>query len=214
MSQKSKLYGRWFIIRNLGFVNVIRFSIEALFCVRYYYVLKLNLKKLIPCSVERMPMGTMALIQPEDFKRIKTVLKNMPQQDRREILSRINFYNKGFYGCYVMKTGDDIASLQWLIEPKENPIIEKHYGRMFYILHETQAMVDNVFTFPQYRGRGYQSLISRNLLKLALERGYTTAIVYIQNDRISTLNEFIDMGFKITKRLTQIRILGYTFRNL
>jgi hypothetical protein len=214
MERNPKPLGRWFIIRKLGFINVVQFVCETLFCVKYYYVLKLNLKKLNPRSVERTPRGTLVAIQPQDFEWIKTHLKNLPRHARREILSRINFYNKGFHNCYVMKTGDDVACLQWLVEPKENPVIREFYKRMFYPLHETQVMVDNVFTFPQYRGRGYQSIISRNLLELALDRGYTSAIVYIQNDRISTLNDFFDMGFKITKRLYQMRILGVTFRNL
>ena len=214
MERKSKPLGRWFIIRNLGFINVIQFALETIFFIKHYYVLKLNLKKLAPCPVERKPQGTLGLIQPEDFEWIKTHLKSLTRQTRREILSRFNFYNNGFYNCYVMKIDGDIACFQWLIESKENQVIRKFYRRMFYSLHETQVMVDNVFTFPQYRGRGYQSLITRNLLKLALDRGYTTAIIYIQNDRILTLNEFIDMGFKITRRLYQMRIFGYTFRNL
>ena len=214
MERKSKKLSRWFILRNLGFINLIKLVSENLFCVKHYYVLKINLRKLNPYPVERKPRGTLALIQPEDFEKIRTQLKCLTRYSRREMLSRINFYNKGFHNCYVMKTDDDIACLQWLIEPKENSIIRQYFKRMFYPLHETQVMVDNVFTFAQYQGRGYQSLISRNLLKLSMDRGYTTAITYIQYDRISNLNEFFDMGFKITRLLCQIRIFGVTFRNL
>ena len=180
----SNQYSRWFILKHFGIVNLFKIIPERFFSVNHLYVAKLNLKKLNPDLSYPKPRGTLGLIQPEDFSWIRTHLHDLNSQDKRDLLSRIHFYNNGFHGCYVIKIDDEITCL------------------------------DNVFTFPQYRGRGYMTFISKSVLKIALEKGYTTAITYIRKDKIATINEILSMGFKFTRLLREIKILGFALRNL
>ena len=214
MKKTSNQYSKWFILKNFGIVNLFKIIPERFFSINHLYVAKLNLKKLNPDLSYPKPQGTLGLIQPEDFSWIRTHLHDLNSQDKRDLLSRIHFYNNGFHGCYVIKIDDEITCLQWLIEPGENSVIDRHYKRVFYRLHDKEVIMDNVFTFPQYRGRGYMTFISKSLLKIAIEKGYTTAVTYIRKDKISTLNEILSMGFKLTRLLREIKFLGFSLRNL
>jgi GNAT superfamily N-acetyltransferase len=214
MTQEPASFNTRTILLKLGFRNLLTIALERLLSINHFYIAKMNLKKMNLHQAVRKPQGTLCLVQPEDFMRILNQLEDLNGKDRREFLSRMIFYNHGFHSCYCVKVDEDIACIQWLLEPVDNPLIEKYYKRQFYPLHQQQVIIDNVFTFPRYRGRGYLSMISTHLLTLALEKGYTSAITYIRKDKVSTLNEFFQLGFKLTKLVRETKIFGNAVRDL
>jgi hypothetical protein len=42
---------------------------------------------------------------------------NLDSEGRREVLARLNFYQNGSKNCYVIRSGNEIAYLQWIIFP-------------------------------------------------------------------------------------------------
>jgi ribosomal protein S18 acetylase RimI-like enzyme len=75
-------------------------------------------------------------------------------------------------------------------------------------------MIENVFIFPRFRGRGYLPFGTLQLLELAINKKYPTAICYIRKDRINALNEFTKLGFKIIKLVKEFRFMGMVWRTL
>ena len=146
------------------------------------------------------------------------MMERIPDGDsasRRELVGRVLFYESGLHNCYgVANSRDEIVYLQWLIHPSDNKTLQRQYPRKFYPLSNNQVMVENAFTLPTHRGLGLMSTVSLQLLHIACDEGLKSAICYIRKDRISPLNEFIQMGFKITKIATEYRILGKTWRKL
>ena len=132
----------------------------------------------------------------------------------RSIVGRLHFHASGFSNCYVMTAGEEIAYLQWLILPADNDVIRSRFSTKFYPLGERQVMVENVFTFPKFRGRGLLPYGTLHLLQLARDKGFSSVICYIRKDNITSLNEFFRMGFKITKMVQEYKVLGRTWRTL
>jgi hypothetical protein len=113
-----------------------------------------------------------------------------------------------------MRHGDDIAYIQWIIFPTENHLIIRNYSGRYYPLTAKQVMIENAFTFPRYRGRGYFLSGTMQLLELAKNSGHSSAICYIRKDRIVPLNEFTQMGFKIIKMVREYKLFGKVWRTL
>lgn len=214
MTQTRQPVSNRAVLLKMGFLNLLTIALERLFSVHHFYVAKINLKKFNPDSSGKKAEGGLQRVQPDDFLKMTEHLEPLSRSDRRELLSRMIFYNNGFHSCYCIKVHNEIACIQWLIEPEDNDIIRQYYRNQFYPLRSGQVIVDDLFTFPKYRGRGYLHLILSRLLCLAKDRGYTTAMTYIRKDKISILNDFLRTGFKLTTLLREIKIFGFAYRNL
>jgi len=176
--------------------------------------MKVNLQTLSDYPLKRNPTGKLSPASEDDFLEIKQLVETYSTEDRREILGRILFYERGFRNCFVMKVDSKIAYFQWILYPDENVNIRKYFKNTFYSLNEHQVMIENAFTFPEFRGRGYLPFVSRLLLNKAKEDGYKSAIGYIRTDKITSLNEFFKMGFKITQNIWELKLFGKIYRNL
>jgi hypothetical protein len=204
-----KDYLRCLGIRSLGLILLRR-----LFYIHHVLIMKLNLKTFQPRSFERPPGGDLRLLTPEDMPRLLSAAASLKAEDRRELLARIHFYDLGFSKLYGVFTGSEIAYIQWLVTPEDNPVIRARYHRLFFELKPGQVLLENVFTFPRYRGLGYLPFATERLLVKAREMGFQTVIVYIRNDKITTLNEFVQMGFRFANLLRIFQVFGFIRRKL
>jgi hypothetical protein len=201
-------------LRCLGLRSVGLILLKRIFFVHHVSVLKLNLKTFAPRSFERPPAGTLSPLTADDVRRLLSGVPALPEPDRRELMARIHFYGLGFTRVYGVKVDGEIAYIQWLVTPEDNPVIRDRYRRVFFELKPGHVMLENVFTFPRYRGLGYLPFISQRLLIQAREEGFQTAVVYIREDKLSTLNEFVAMGFRFANQLRIIQAFGFVRRRL
>ena len=203
------------LLSAAGFGCLVGAAMRNLAALNHYYILQRSLKDPIPGG-ERFP-GVAGLWKAteEDMERMTSTLRSLDPESRRELLSRILFYRCGFRNCHVAKSrSGEIAYIQWLIYPKENSVIAKHFRRRFRPLREREVMLENGFTFPRYRGLGILRNATLRLMGTAREEGYDWAIAYIKKERIIPLNEFLGMGFKITRILSEYKLAGFVTRNL
>lgn len=208
---KSKLY---FIMDSLDEYSIFQLLLNRLYSVTYYLVIKINLKFLTEFPLKRTPPGELSLLTSDDLIFIKQNIKSYGQSDRKEILARIQFYEQGFRHCYIVKVNNKIAYLQWLIYASENHLIRKYYPKIFFPVKENQVIIENAYTFPEFRGMGYLPYVSRLLLKKAQDKDCYSAIGYIKIHKIASLNEFYQMGFKTIRLLKEIKLIGFKHRNL
>ena len=201
-------------LRCLGIRSLCVILLKRLFYVHHVLIMKLNLKTFQPRSFERTPGGELCLLTRDDIPQLLSSVSSLEKEDRKELLARLYFYDLGFSMLYGIKTEGQIAYIQWLITPEDNPVIRKHYQRLFFELKPGQALLENVFTFPKYRGRGYLRFGSEQLLVKARELGFQTVIAYIRIDKITTFNEFANMGFRFANLLRIIQVFGFIRRKL
>jgi len=134
---------------------------------------------------------------------------------RRQLIGRALFYEKGFTNCYALKTEKgDIACLVWIIYPTENQLLKTYFSREYYQLKDNMVMLEKIFTFPKFRGLGFFAAITVELLNMAKEQGYQSAVGYIRHDVIISLNEYMRLGFRIHKIVRESKIMGFTIRRL
>jgi hypothetical protein len=200
--------------RLLGFRSLFVILLKRFFYIHHVLIMKMNLTTFRPRSFERIPAGELCLLTPDDIPKLLSAVPSLGEEDRKELMARIHFYNLGFSKLYGIKTEGQIAYVQWLITDEDNPVIRKHYQRLFFELKPGQALLENVFTFPQYRGRGYLRFGSEQLLVKARELGFQTVIAYIRIDKITTFNEFANMGFRFANLLRIIQVFGFIRRKL
>lgn len=202
-----------YTLRSLGPHHFLRLIFSMIFSVNHYYLLGKNLSAAEEGAPERSGDVTMERVTEQDLAALQEAVPSLGAADQREVLSRLFFY-QDFGNCYVMKKKGEIVYLQWVIFPAENPTIAAKYPTKFYPLSERQVMIENAFTFPRHRGKGFLLHGTRHLLQMAKREGYSCAICYIRKDRIPSLNEFSKMGFRIVKMLTEYKILGWGWRTL
>lgn len=198
---------------HLKLKDTLSISLTRLYSINHFYILKRNL--LLPSGGKIRPSVTLSKISSADIRELVKCIHTLDAESKKEIISRILFYQAGFKNCYIARTkNNEIAYLQWLVFPSENPIIKKYFSRKFYSLQEGQVMIENAFTFPKFRGLGLLPGITRELMTIAKESGHRAAITYIRKDKIASLNEFINMKFKIIKLVKEYRFIGITIRRL
>ncbi|MBD3347196.1 MAG: hypothetical protein GF401_19250 [Chitinivibrionales bacterium] len=203
-----------YIAGQLGVRGMAAMFKEYIFSVNYYYMMKANLKFLPDIKYHNHLNGEFRRVKGEDIDSLKQRVSALPLRDRRDILSRILFYGNGFTNCHGFFVENKLAYMQWLIYPSENHLIESHYPTRFYPLSPHQVMIENAFTFPEYRGYGLYRYFTWHLLKKARNEGYRCGICYTKTERIIPINEFYMLGFKIDKILSEYRVLFRTNRNL
>jgi GNAT superfamily N-acetyltransferase len=203
-----------FIISNLGVWVPAKFFLKRFLYLDYFYFLTVPLKK-VGAGIRIGPDIQIAEARNEDWMMIVDGLKQLDDNERREIVVRLLFYLKGFHGCYIGRNeSGDIVSLQWLIRPRDNPLIEKHFNDFFYPLNEKQVMVENIFVYPEYRGLGVFTTVNHLLLEKAREEGFVHCLAYIHKGNITSLNGFMKLGFQVKKLLRSYNLCGFSWRNL
>ena len=104
---------------------------------------------------------------------------------------------------------DKIAGIQWLITPEENDILKAYYGSKYIKLQNSQVKVENIYVFPEFRGRGFANFLIVRLLTMARELGYNYCICQIEARNTISLNEHIIIGFKFLKYIENNKVLGF-----
>jgi methylmalonyl-CoA/ethylmalonyl-CoA epimerase len=202
------------IATSLGPGAFARLVASALFSLNHYYLLGCNLGRQQETRHGTRSAPRMTPMTEEDIVCIRNSLAALPPEERKELLSRLRFYDKGFTNGYLLRQGDEVAYMQWLVFPEENRLLAEQLAGRFYPLTASQVMIENAFTFPRYRGRGYFVEGTRQLLELARENGYRSALCYVRKDRITSLNELIQMGFRIIRMVREYKLLGRVWRTL
>ena len=213
-AHSGKLSQFLYLFKTLGPRALLRIAGSMAYSLNHYFILGKNLEAPLGGPQISRSLGALSLMSEQDIADLNRSAESLPPDDRRELVGRLCFYKSGFKNCYVIKSGDDIAYLQWIIYPSENAIIRSRYSNKFYPLTDRQIMVENAFAFPRFRGRGYLPFATSRLLDLAKSQGYSSVVCYIRNDRIASLNEFIKMGFKIRKMVKEYKLVGKVWRTL
>lgn len=203
-----------FFVQNMGKMRLSSVLRKRFFSMNSYYLLWRNLASWEIKLRERRDI-CLHRLDEDSVKEIRRWIHRFNPASRREIFIRLMFYECGFRHAYIVrKKNGDPVSLQWLVYPFENPLLEKYYQGMFYPLHSHQVMIENAFTFPDYRGIGLLSMMTIRLARIARNEGYKSCLAYISADNIISLNEFMSLGFKIRKMIPEYKLFGKRFRIL
>ncbi len=148
----------------------------------------------------------------EDFAHMLRNLSGLDALSRREVVARALFFRRGFTSCYIGRDGrDDIVSMQWLIRPRDNALLERHYEKRRFLLGDDQVMVENVFIFPRFRGMGVFPTVNHKPITVAREEGFQVCKAYVNSDNLASLNSYASLGFRMEKLLLGYHVAGRTW---
>jgi hypothetical protein len=201
------------VARTLGLGVPARYALKRLADVDHYYLLTASLDRV------RYPRLRSDLRFEEardaDFEQMLRDLHRWDPTTRREVVARVLFHERGMPGAWVGKSAEgELASVQWLLRPRDNARLQQHFHRCCYPLKPHEVMIEDLLVFPPFRGLGTFPTANHHLLTLAQSEGFRACTAYVRKDNVASLNGYFDLGFRIGKLLTAYNLAGSTWRSL
>ena len=191
---------------------LVRLFARRIYYRNHCYVLHHNLQNLSPAPPRKIGGGELRRLRADEITTLVGRLDSLEMDDKRDLITRLNFFQCGFQECYVVDESDRIGYLNWYVRPSENDLIMTHCKRMLMPLLEGEVMLENAFTFPESRGRGFMRYAIWRLLTQAKEEGNRRVVTYIRKDNLSSLNTFMGLGFRTFRLVQDVKIMGYSWR--
>jgi RimJ/RimL family protein N-acetyltransferase len=210
----SSVLQQWRLVAaNLGLVVPARHVLKKLADIDHFYLLSARLERI---QYPRMRSDLrFAEARAGDFEEMLRELHRWDAPTRKEVVARVLFHRRGMPGCYVGRDGrGELASVQWLLRPRDNPLLQRYFHRCCYPLKPHEVMIENVLVFPPFRGLGTFPAVNRHVVEVARAEGFHACNAYVRKDNVPSLNAFLGLGFRITKLLTAYNLAGSTWRNL
>jgi RimJ/RimL family protein N-acetyltransferase len=115
--------------------------------------------------------------------------------ERLEVAWRHAFIEKGARGGFVAidERTDTPCYVQWLLAPRDNGLIEKLGG--FPLLGDGEALLENAYTPPAYRGLGVMAAAMAQIAERAGEFGSRKVLTFVAADNIASLKGCQRAGF-------------------
>ena len=191
----KKLYYAFLLVRKGGIGVLLRQFFSRVYSTSTYVWLA---KDLGPSRAPGAARTSFSL-QPashEAFQRILARLNEERGQDVFEILRRVSFYERGFDACHLALTDSgDVCHIAWLLSARHNDLIQSQYPSGTGRLREDEVLLENIFTFPRYRGKGIMLSVTLHLADLARKKGFRRVVAYVDIENTPSLTGFNRAGF-------------------
>lgn len=115
--------------------------------------------------------------------------------ERLEVAWRHAFIEKGARGGFVAvdERSDTPCYVQWLLSPRDNGFIEKLGG--FPPLAEGEALLENAYTPPAFRGLGVMAAAMAQIAERASDFGGRKVLTFVATDNVASLKGCQRAGF-------------------
>jgi hypothetical protein len=119
------------------------------------------------------------------------------RQERLEVANRLALLAEGVPACFVAvdEQHDTPCFVQWLMTYEHNDKIQRFFRGRFPLLAPDEALLENAYTPPQYRGLGIMSLAMALVAERAIDRGCRFVITFVQRDNSASLKGCARAGF-------------------
>lgn len=119
------------------------------------------------------------------------------RQERLEVANRMAHLAERIPTCYVAvdQEKDKACFMQWLMTHDSNSHIQRFFRRRFPRLSSDEALLENAYTPPAYRGLGLMSCAMSLVAQKAAERGCRYVITFVLSDNPASLKACAKAGF-------------------
>ena len=98
--------------------------------------------------------------------------------------------------CYVATTKENVTIYrQWLFTHESQQQINDYFGPIFPIISENEAIIEGVFTHPDYRGLNIMSSAMTKILEQEQYKNLNKVIAFVKEQNKPSLKGFYKMGF-------------------
>ncbi|MBT8264929.1 MAG: GNAT family N-acetyltransferase [Bacteroidia bacterium] len=108
----------------------------------------------------------------------------------------LRLVKEGIPQCYIGEMADHTPCYrQWLIGFEQNEQLKNYFGDLFPSLKKGEALVEGIFTKPEFRGKGIMPYALDLVNKEAMKLGYSKILVYVDRSNIPSLKGCYRAGF-------------------
>ncbi len=164
----------------------------------------------------RVPLVAHPVAGPEE-PTLSAVLadRSMPSHERHEASRRLTMLATGVRTCYaIADAGGIVRVVQWLILPDQNGAVRRIYGDWYPSLAADEALMENAYVFPKYRGTGVLSSAVESLVEIARAAGVTRIHTSIPVTNTNSFMSFARMGFVPRRIRVERRRFGVPVREV
>lgn len=77
-------------------------------------------------------------------------------------------------------------------------------------LDKNSSILYNLHVYPEYQGKGYGKLLAWYAIQYRFHQGASRICMLIEHDNIPSIKTALRLGFRPTKRIKRIQLLGYS----
>ena len=163
-----------------------------------------------------VPLHVRAVTAPEDPSLYAVVSdRTLGSAERHEASRRMAMLATGIRTCYAsVDDAGNVRVMQWLIPAGENEAMRHLYGDWFPWLAADEALMENAYVFPKYRGTGVLSVALSKLVEIARGAGVARIRTGIPGTNVNSLMSFSRMGFRPERVRVEKRRFGVAARSV
>ncbi|WP_283636634.1 GNAT family N-acetyltransferase [Aquaticitalea lipolytica] len=113
-----------------------------------------------------------------------------------ENFRHIGFIKEKIPDCYTSVTKNNVPCYRmWVMKPNQNKRIKNYFKGIFPALNEDEALIEGVFTHPDYRGLKIMPNVIGEISKKIKQEGINKIIAFVDKKNIASLKGFKQSGF-------------------
>ena len=199
MSIMEKSQSIWSILQYLDLRTFVSKLLYQLFSCNTYYLLELETHREMDPLPAKMSFN-MNVATQLDMEQIFRKIGLSSGITAYELIARKRFHKIGFKYCWVARLNGthDIAYMQWMITPQENHLLENL--PLLHKLQPNEALLENAFTFEEYRGLGIMPAVMREIAGKAKSMGYGKVSTYVEKNNAASLRGCPKAGCRTKKQ--------------
>lgn len=175
---------------------------------RSTFGLKRDLRIDISHPKAKIPI-TVRKLHATDIPSLLPPAATLARQERVELATRKSHFDANIPQCYVAVDDRNGAPcyFQWLMGPSQNARIQALFGpQWFPILRPDEALLENAYTPPAYRGNGIMSEAMALIAERAEDLGCRYVITFVEYGNIPSLKGCTRAGFSPHMTRTEKRV--------
>lgn len=165
-------------------------------------------KAKIPLSIRELREGDLPALFPDDRS-------SLSRKEKVELRTRRAHYEAAMQTCYVAIDDNNSTPcyFQWLMGPEENNKIQSFFpDKWFPVLKDDEALLENAYTPPAYRGKGVMSAAMALIAERAALLGRRYVVTFVASDNIPSLRGCKNAGFSPYMLRTERSMLCNTIK--
>jgi L-amino acid N-acyltransferase YncA len=184
-------------VRRVGPGASVRAIAEQGWYTKVFFGLRADLTALPEVRQAKFAI-TMTPRDPLGYDGFERELDHAGGLDYIEVLFRIWSCRAGVRALYVADGPDGSpAYAQWLVRPGDQDLIHAHAPGRYSRLAPHEVLLEGAYTFADYRRMGMMNDGMAQLLRIARDEGYTSAITYVGSDNVASLRGCANVGFDL-----------------
>lgn len=162
------------------------------------YGLRRDLDELRPTPEAKIPISVRELNESDIPQLLPIGERALNRKERLEIATRLRHLAERIPRCFVAvddRTGAP-CFMQWLMTADQNERIQGFFQGRFPRLQSNEALLENAYTPPAYRGLGIMSAAMSRIIENAREPGCRYVITFVMSDNAASLKGCTKAGFR------------------